>query len=175
MTILPSSCLKDAQYNYWFLLLEKAIFCKKNYLKYILPTNFLKISPVSISIVQAVRLTPSTMPTVLGLIKSCRRLVLKRWFNCDSPLLIEPPNNRQAKHQAPWTWVRRIWGGWLRWPRSGKAWACRPVASSQCGGRGRSAGTRDWSCGGVRSYRQYHWFMHVPQPLPWKCPVGCKE
>ena len=37
------------------------------------------------------------MPTVLGLIKSCQRLVLKGWFNCDSPLLIEPPSNRH-KH-----------------------------------------------------------------------------
>ena len=37
------------------------------------------------------------MPTVLGLIKSCRIFVLKRWFKCDSPLLIEPPSNRH-KH-----------------------------------------------------------------------------
>ena len=40
------------------------------YLKYILPTNFLKISPVSMSMVQAVKLNPMTMPTVLGLIMS---------------------------------------------------------------------------------------------------------
>ena len=37
------------------------------------------------------------MPTVLGLIKSCRRLVFKERFNSDSPLLIEPPSNRH-KH-----------------------------------------------------------------------------
>ena len=75
---------------------------KKTYLRYILPTNFLKISPVSISIVQAVRLTPSTMPTVLGLIKSCRRLVFKERFNCDSPLLIEPPSNRHKHLWHKW-------------------------------------------------------------------------
>ena len=104
----PPPFMANAILNFHFDFLHTSLIVgqshsvqvKKTYLRYILPTNFLKISPVSISIVQAVRLTPSTMPTVLGLIKSCRIFVLKRWFKCVSPLLIRITKQQASQAQS---------------------------------------------------------------------------